>query len=169
MAKLVKRTGTVYEDENTLKFSSGPGDAGRIVHLNDDGKFHPSLLPTQGNSIVLGVAEAVTAGDFVNFIGGANGDTVIRRARAIPDYEACGYVLEDAAVGAAVKVYFSGVNDKLSGLTNGAPIFLATQPGKVVSEGNEPGGNGEILQNVGNAISPTGAIITIGRLHIMRA
>lgn len=96
--------------------------------------------------------EALAAGDFVNVV--PNISSGVRKADASdPDKEATGYVKASYSAGVPAVVYFSGINDKVTGQTPG-PVFLSTTPGLASSD---PSAliSGQLRQRVGTAITPT--------------
>ena len=96
--------------------------------------------------------EALTAGMLVNVFDA--GGTALVRPAAADDVtrEAHGFVLDSAEVGEQVRVYTTGYNPLLSGLTAG-PQFLSVGDGTVASA--PPQGVGRIVQRVGFAIDST--------------
>lgn len=97
-------------------------------------------------------SEAVAAGDIVN-VWNNEGIHMVRLAKASAvGYEAHGFVLEAAAIGAQAKVYPFGYNPLLTDLAPGV-AFLSTTAGKVSS--TPPTDVGTIVQRVGHAIDST--------------
>ncbi len=95
--------------------------------------------------------EALTMGDFVNVATGTSG--VCKAVASDPDKEATGYVKASYDVGVSATVYFSGINDKVTGITPG-PVFLSTTPGQVTSDPSSLV-TGQLRQRVGTALSAT--------------
>lgn len=95
-------------------------------------------------------SQALTAGDIVN-IHNNGGIAMARRADATElGRDAHGFVLSDVGIGALAKVYTSGYNPLLSGLTPGV-VFLSTTPGEVSSA--PPQDKGYFVQRVGTAVA----------------
>lgn len=147
-------TGLPTEQEAAVT-SSGAGDAGKIVALDSNGKFHTSLLPTGiGTPSYVGTAgEALSAGDFVY----VDSSGEVRKADASASGAskvAVGFVLEAVSSGNNATVYLEGNNDALSSLTAGTRYFLsASSPGAVTT--TAPSTAGHVVQYIGVAINAT--------------
>jgi hypothetical protein len=93
--------------------------------------------------------EVLHAGDFINIVPGSSG---ARKADASdPTKEATGYVKADYSIGDSAIVFFSGINDRLTGLIPG-PVFLSTTPGLATADPSSLT-SGQIRQRLGTAIS----------------
>jgi hypothetical protein len=107
----------------------------------------PGIVP----SLTVVASEALSAGDFVNLY--SNGGTLnVRRANAATGLRAHGFVLSAVASGANASVNTIGVNIAVSGQTIG-DVFLQTSPGQAGA--TVPSGSGQIVQNLGTALSAT--------------
>ncbi len=133
--------------------SSGIADAGKLIALGSDGRIHISMLPTGvGPDVkVMPAGETLSAGDLIN-VYDDSGVTKARKADASNLRRAHGFVLDAAASGANVAVYFEGIITGLSGMTAGQTRFLSTVGG---TSSSAPTTSGYIAQGVGAAISAT--------------
>lgn len=134
--------------------SAGAGDAGEIVALNSSGKIDLTMMPTGvGTPTISATAgEDLSAGNFV-YINTADANKIYKAdADAVAKF-CIGYVLASALTGAAVTVYFEGINDQLSGLTVGTHHYLSATAG--ASTSSKPNTTGQIVQYLGTAISTT--------------
>lgn len=147
--------------------SAGPADAGKIVALDASGKLDMSLLPVGigADSTTMTAMEALSAGDFVSVFSDSGTPKVRKADASAPSAtrRAHGFVLQAAAAGAPVTVYWEGSNTALSGLTPGTTYALShTNPGKVVELHAATGTPGHTLQVLGVAISSTVLSTEIG-------
>ena len=135
--------------------SADVADAGEIVALNSAGVIDPSMLPDQDVTNVSSF-ENLSAGDYVNLFD--DGGTVkARKADNSNGRDAHGYVKDTVVAPAVVNVYFEGANTNLSGLTEGAKIYLGVT-GDVIETPLDPNllaNDGKIHQFLGIAISDT--------------
>jgi len=108
--------------------SSGVGDAGNVVALDDSGRLDQSLMPVGigANTQQIPASEALTAGNFVNFHTTA-GALNVRKADNSNGRRADGFVLSAVANAAQATVYpMDSSNTALTGLTPGADYYLGT-------------------------------------------
>lgn len=120
---------------NTEKFPAttggDPAQAGQIAALDSTGRWPVSMMPVgiTPDTHTGPAGEAIDAGNFV-YINGAG---EVRRASATAAGLPCiGFVLDSAAPGAQVMIYFEGRNTALSGLNPGASYFLSdSAPGEL--------------------------------------
>jgi hypothetical protein len=98
-----------------------------------------------GASSVITAGEALAANDLVNIYN--SGGARVRKAKAMPGFEAHGFVKAAVANGSPATVYY-GVNDTIAGLTPGTQ-FLADAAGTMTTAA--PAGAGKIVQRVGVA------------------
>ncbi len=144
--------GRLSEREATAS-SSGSGNAGDVVALDDSGRISNTMMPTGVGAATKQViaAGALNAGDFVNVYDDA-GVVSARRADATTQgKEAVGYVLASVASGESVEVYLGGVNTSMSSLTAGTRYYLSTTAGGVVAIA--PSGSGNVVPPLGRALS----------------
>ena len=135
-----------------ISTSAGAGDAGKLVQTNADGQIDQTLIP--GSEVLsLPAGENLTAGDFV-YVDGA-GEVRLASAAAAGN-SAQGFVKDTVLAAASVDVFFEGINSNVSGLTTGAKQFLSdVTPGGSVEAGALPTGTGELVQELGFALSAT--------------
>lgn len=150
--------------------SAGVGDAGKIVALNSSGVIDSTMMPpgSEVQARAIPASENLTAGDFVNLWNDAgtlkarkaDGDSVTTQAH--------GYVLNNVTSPANATVYLSeGINTALAGLTAGTTYYLSTTAGGVTS--TAPSGSGDIVQEVGVAISATELSVSLERNPLVLA
>lgn len=145
--------GVITEVEATVE-SAGVADAGKIVALDASGHIDETVLPsTVGAQVTTAEAsESISNGDVVNVWDDA-GTTKVRKADADSINTRCiGFVKAGYTTGQTATVYLAGNNDALTSLTIG-PLYLSTTAGGVTS--TPPTGAGEIVQQVGFAVSAT--------------
>lgn len=94
----------------------------------------------------------LTEGMLVNVYNDAGVAKIRPATTTQPDHHVHGFVLESAAANTMVTVYFTGVNDKLSGLSVGDQ-YLSDTPG--MPSPFTPTMSGYILQTIGIAVSST--------------
>jgi hypothetical protein len=154
MAKFLKNNAGTITEEATVGTSSGSGDASKIAHLDANGRFDQSFMPTGigADTKVITASEALSAGDFVN-IHNSTGAKARKADASVSGKEAHGFVKAAVANGANATVYFEGANDQVTGQTPG-PVFLsATTPGAATS--TAPSGSGQVVQRIGFAVATT--------------
>lgn len=116
---------------SAITASTGVSDANKILATDSTGKIDPSFLPPGIDLSVetIVASEALAAGDFVN-IWNDSGTRKVRKADAATAKAAHGYVLAGVTLGGNASVYITGLNNQLTGLTNGAKVYLsASTPG----------------------------------------
>lgn len=133
--------------------SAGAADAGEIVALDSNGLIDPSMLPSV-DVISLPSFENLAAGDYVNIFDDG-GTTKIRKADNSNGRPAHGWVNEAVVSPAATNVFFEGSNANLSGLTEGARIYLGVTGGIIETPLDPSVVTGDIHQLLGIAISDT--------------
>ncbi|WP_462382331.1 hypothetical protein [Pseudomonas sp. Marseille-QA0892] len=146
--------------------STGAGNGGDIVALDDTGKLDPSVMPTGigANTNVGTASEALTAGSFVQFFTNA-GALGVRKADNSNNRPADGYVTANVANGSQATVYpLDGTNSNLTGLTPGADYWLGTAGGVIAVPLDETlpanQGTNKVSQYLGKAQSATALITT---------
>lgn len=140
---------------NAKNTSAGAGDANKIPMLDSTGRLDTTFMPVgiAADTAVILASEALSAGNLVNVYNNA-GTPNVRKADATAEgKEAHGFVLAAVSLGANATVYFEGRNTQLASLTPGAFQFLSTTPGTV--QATAPLGSGNVVQQVGNAVSAT--------------
>ncbi|MDJ0591124.1 MAG: hypothetical protein QNJ72_14200 [Pleurocapsa sp. MO_226.B13] len=155
----VKKFLTLLSDGAThlvtaIASSTGAADKDKIVATGADGKLDLSLMPTglDVSAEDMEAAEAIAAGEFINIFDDG-GTRKVRLADADNNRPAHGFVLENIANAATGKVYTTGVNNQLSGLTPGVKYFLSDTPGDAVNTVAITSGN--LIQSLGTAIGDT--------------
>lgn len=146
-------SGNLKEKEPVIA-STGAGDSGKVIALDASGKLDDTFMPTGiGADIkLIECTENLSAGNFVN-VYNATG-TKCRKADATTAGKECdGFVISAVTSGQNATVYFEGINNQLTGLTEGAVYFLGTTAGAGVT--TAPSASGNIVQKVGKAISAT--------------
>ena len=136
--------------------SAGAANDGDIVALDSTGKLDPSVLPVGVGPDVTNVPsfENLAAGDYVNLFDDS-GTVKARKADNSNGRDAHGYVKDTVVAPAAVNVYFEGANANLSGLTEGARIYLGVTGGIIETPLEPITDTGKIHQFLGIAISDT--------------
>jgi hypothetical protein len=135
--------------------SAGAANAGDIVALNNEGLIDSSMLQDIDVTSIVS-SENLSSGDYVNIFD--DGGTVkVRKADNTNERPAMGYVKDNVTAPAAVNVFFEGANTNLSGLTEGARIYLGTAGGVIETplDPTNPSDDGKIHQLLGIAISET--------------
>jgi len=158
MAEKYVRIGTgaadLQEIEATVE-STGASEAGNIIGLDAGGKLDESLFPTGigADTKLIEASENLSAGDFVNVFNDS-GTVKVRRADASSvGREANGFVLSAVTAPNNATVYFSGINDELTGLDLGAIYYLSTTAGDVAT--TRPSTAGQFVQKLGRTLSAT--------------
>lgn len=138
---------------NAKDTSAGAADAGKLAMLDANGRLDSTMMPVGigADTASIQASEALAAGDLVN-IHDSSGARV-RKADAASGKQVHGFVLAAAASGAMATVYFEGTNNQVTGMTPGDVFLSATTPG--LATGAAPTGSGQLVQNVGVAISAT--------------
>lgn len=181
--KIIVLNDSALTEVAALKTSAGAADAGRVIVLNDAGVLDLTAVNAKAgnagagdaNTVVsrdatgrismldmpvglgadtanIQASEALAAGDYVN-IHEATGAFRVRKADAtVAGKEAQGFVLAAVASGAQATVYFEGTNTQVTGQTPGK-VFLQTTAGRGAAAA--PNGAGNVVQNIGFAVSAT--------------
>ncbi len=147
-------TGPGYLQVEATQTSAGAGDAGEIVALNSSGKVDITMMPSGvGTPTISATAgEDLSAGNFV-YINTADANKIYKADADAAAKFAIGYVVSAVSTGAAITVYFEGINDQLSGLTVGTHLYLSATAGAATA--TKPSTTGQIVQYLGTAISTT--------------
>lgn len=152
--KYIQLGSTGLEEKVATNSSSGVGNAGDIVALDDTGKLPLNMLPTgigpATKSMV--ASEALTAPCLVN-IWSDSGAFKIRYADAATNKPADGFLLASVASGASGNVYFEGEVSGMTGLTPVDYWLSTTVPGGVQT--TIPTTAGHIAQRIGKGLSAT--------------
>ncbi len=134
--------------------TGGAGQASKIPALDLSGRLDPTMMPTGigAETSAIEAFGALAAGDFVNVFNDG-GIAKVRKADASTGVApANGFVLAAYTTGQTATVYWSGLNNQVSGLTPGMH-FLSTTPG--ASNHVAPSASGNIVQRLGFAVSST--------------
>lgn len=132
--------------------SRGVEDKNTLVATGANGKLDISLFPAglDISAETMTAAEAISAGDFVNIFNDG-GTRSVRLADADNNRPAHGFVLENIAGNTAGKIYTTGINNQLTGLTPGDKYFLSDIPGGL--KGSVAITPRNLIQSLGTAIS----------------
>lgn len=152
--KYLKNNSGTLQEVAFSQTSSGVGDAGKGVALNDQGKVDDSMLPSGiGAEIKLLVAsEALSAGNWINIWDNASTPNV-RKADATTSGKFCnGFVLAGVSQSATATVYLKGINNQVTGMTAG-DVFLSITAGQ--GSNIPPTASGNVVQFLGTALSST--------------
>lgn len=163
MSKFITRdasSGRLVE-EATLATSPGATAAGRVPHLDADGKLDASFMPSGvgADSFAVVASEALAAGAFVNLWNDAGALRARNADGTTTGFAADGFVRQAVAAGATAQVFFEGQNNQLTGLTVGATYYLAAGGGVTSTA---PTGAGKTHQLLGKAVSATTIATEIG-------
>lgn len=139
-------------------------DSGRIhfdqvkqrYQISENGGPWKDLTDGAEFSVIAEATEALTAGNFVSLSGSGTTILASKASGAVGGSEANGFIKEDIASGSTGTVYFSGINNQLSGLTVNTRYFLSETPGEVTATQLE--GTGKIHQFLGTGASTAGII-----------
>ncbi|NDE15824.1 hypothetical protein EBZ80_12925 [bacterium] len=139
-----------------LQTSTGAGDAGKPVALNNSGEIDASMLPNREvDSTTLPASENLAAGDLVN-IWSDSGTLKVRKADATSSAKrADGYVLAGVTSPANAVVFHDGAITGLTSLTVGGRYYLSATAGGLTIEASVPTTTGNLIQFVGQAVSAT--------------
>lgn len=153
MAKYLENNGGQIREVQPVTTSAGAGDAGKIVQLDNTGKFDITVMPSGIGvpTVALTTSETLAAGDLVN-IWNNGGTANARKADASNGRRAHGYVLSGASSSTTATVYVQDNLTGLTGLTPGAAYYLSTT-GTIST--TAPSTSGHISQEIGTAISTT--------------
>jgi|GEM_PF-687736 len=153
---LVVSTNNETRSYTAAKSSTGAADANRVMATNAAGELDSTFLPAGVGSDTRDrpASEALTTGRLVNEYDDS-GTTRIRHADRSNGRDATGFVLDNVANAATGTVYPLGVLlTGQSGLTPGAWYVLGTN-GQLELRSSATFANGELLQEVGRALSAT--------------
>lgn len=150
-----RRVSGIWREILGTVVSAGNTNGGDIVALDDTGHLDPSVMPVgYGADVrVYTASEALSAGNLVNIW--LNGSTdAARKADATAEGKpADGYVVDNAASGAQVTVYFGRKITGLTGIVTGQRYYLATTPGGITA--TPVTGVGRVDQYIGKGASST--------------
>jgi len=146
----------VWQLVSAIQSSAGAGDAGKIPALDGAGRLSTTMMPTGvgAETVTVVASEALTAGNFVNVYNNGGTPNVRKSDATTAGKEANGFVLAGVASGASATVYLSGLNTQLTGLTAGRYV-ISTTPGGVVAIASAPATTGNVVQEIGFAMSAT--------------
>jgi len=136
-----------------VQTSTGAGNVGDLVSLDDSGRIDNSVMPVGigADTKTIAASEALAAGDWVN-VWNSTGAKVRKADATTAGKEAHGFVLAAVSNGANALVYFEGTNTQVSGQTPG-PVYLQTTAG--TGGATIPSASGNVVQNLGVALSAT--------------
>lgn len=155
MAKYIKLDSGSLAEEQPITTSAGAGDASKVAQTDGTGRFAESLMPLGfGADVVeLEASENLSAGDLINIFDDT-GTAKARKADASAiGTKAVGFLLATVTSGQTATVYFSRLNDQLTGLSIGATYWLSETAGAITT--TPPTGAGVISQKVGTAVNAT--------------
>jgi len=158
---LKQNAGVVTEIEATVT-SAGAGNAGNIPALDSAGLLSTTVMPIGigADTASILASEGLAAGDMVDVYDNAGAATCRKADATTSGKYAAGFVLAAVESAANATVYFSGINNQVSGLAAGARLFLgAATPGGVVSMA--PSASGNVVQGVGRALSTTSMVFEL--------
>lgn len=144
--------GGFREVESTA--TGGSGKANKIPALDASGRLDTTMMPTGigAETSAIEAFGALAAGDFVNVFNDS-GTAKVRKADASSGVApAHGFVLQAVTTGATATVYWSGLNNQVTGLTPGTQ-YLSTTAG--ASSHTAPSSSGNVVQKLGFAVSAT--------------
>lgn len=136
-----------------VQASTGAGNAGDLVSLDDSGRIDNSMMPVGigADTSTISASETLAAGDWVNVWN--NSGAKVRKADATTaGKEAHGFVLAAVTSGNPATVYFEGTNTQVTGQTPGA-VYLQTTAG--TGAATIPSASGNVVQQIGVAVSAT--------------
>lgn len=141
--------------------SSGVANDGDIPALDASGRLDVSMMPVGvGPDVkVCPSSENLTAGDMVNLYDNGGAINARKADATAVGKEANGYVLANVTSPANATVYFGMINTARSGMTVGATYYLSTTPGGVTT--TPPSASGNVVQEVGKALSATELEVTL--------
>lgn len=157
----LRNVGGTLTEARGQQTSSGAGDAGKIVALDDAGKLDSTVMPTGigAETSLLPASENLAAGDWVN-VWNDSGTARVRKADATAAGKpADGFVLAAVTSGNNATVYTDGINNQVSGQTAG-DVFLLTSAG--LGGATAPSSAGNVVQRVGTAVSATAVVFERG-------
>ena len=152
--KFLQHNGVGGFNEVEAVQAGGAGSADRIPSLDSNGRLPDTMLPTGigADTAMIASSEDLAAGDFVDVYNNA-GTANVRKADATTSGKpAVGFVKAATVSGASATVFFSGINDSVTGQTPGA-AFLGTTAGAAAS--TAPSASNNIVQRIGIALSAT--------------
>lgn len=157
----LRNVGGTLQEARGQQTSSGAGDAGKIVALDDAGKLDSTVMPTGigAETSLLPASENLAAGDWVNVWNDAGTPRVRKADATSAGKPADGFVLAAVTSGNNATVYTDGINNQVSGQTAG-DVFLQTTAG--TGGATAPSAAGNVVQRVGTAVSATAVVFERG-------
>ena len=185
--KYIKQVNGTLTEAEAIASSAGAGDDGKIPALNASGiladnilnaaetgvskvvktlgtgLLDASIMPTGigADTDAIVASEALSAGDLVNVYDNSATPNCRKADATTAGKEADGFVLVSVESEATATVYFSGINNQVSGLTGGTDLFLDTTAGGV--NATAPSTTANVVQPVGKALSATELVFVRGR------
>ena len=150
-----RRVAGVWREFVATVVSLGAANAGDLVGLDETGHLDPSLMPPGfGADVkVLTASEALSAANLVSVWLNGTTESVRKADASAEGKSAHGFVLDAAASGSAVTVYFGRKITGLTGIVVGARYYLAKIPGGYTA--TPVTGAGAVDQFIGTGISAT--------------
>lgn len=139
--------------------SAGAANANQIPALNSVGVFDTTLMPpgVGSSALTFPASEALAAGAMVNIWSNASVASARNANATDATKPAVGFVLAAVASAATATVYFPGQDvTGVAALVIGDRVFLsAATPGGVVDIASAPAVAGNLVQQLGTALSAT--------------
>lgn len=153
---------------NSTVTSAGAADSGKPVALDAGGHLDLTVLPSGvgPDTAIIVASETLAAGDWVNVWNDAGAFKVRKADATTAGKEAHGFVLAGAAAAGNATVYFVGTNTGVTGQTPGA-VYLGTTAGQ--GQAAAPSASGNVVQNLGVAISATAVNFATGNSFFVLA
>lgn len=161
-------TGNHTEVRGT-QISVGAANAGDILALGDDGLLDPTVMPPGigADTVSIAASESITAPALVNIFNVA-GVAAVRNANATDATKrAHGFIVASVVMTGNATVYMEGRSSGWTGLTPGAPQFLAVTNGQRTE--TPPSAAGNVVQGVGMAVSATAMDFERGDVTVIAA
>lgn len=141
-------TGTTIENVTVTATITATQASNNGISRNTD--FPLDLSPPEGACFAVASAN-LAGGDWVNLYVDA-GVTKIRKASAASGYPIDGFVLTRWLTSERAIVWLVGINNQVSGMTTGSPVYLSTTAGTVTHTAPSAG---NLVQRCGIALSAT--------------
>lgn len=155
----------IFETGGGERKSLVPDGVPAILGNVEKGEKPNDVLIVGQHAVIVTAFEALSTGNFVNLFSDS-GVVKARKADAsVTNKPARGFIRQGAKAGETVIIFTGqGINDQLTGLTEGIEYFLsATQPGKVTPTAPING----IVQKLGSAITATQMEVNIDDFIIL--
>ena len=152
--KFLRLVSGVITEVFGVQSSAGAGNAGDVPVLDESGRLDNSMMPVGigADTATITASETLAAGNWVNVWNDASTAKVRKADATTAGKEVHGFVLSAVTSGNPATVYFEGTNTQVTGQTPG-PVFLQTTAG--AGGITIPGASGNVVQQVGVAVSAT--------------